>query len=189
MPNLWIFTGCPNRAKAISKMINKSASIEADIYDPFFQIWIVDDIGVCACGMGRASIDYAVKQISKFYQIDKAIRIGTAGTRDKNLLGKLVAIQLAQVQGELKTYCASLFPLLPLTNCFTVDLLYQTHEGLSDYPLEDMETAQLFKLGQSLNFDAGAILYAANTVGRQDFHSHPYAVFSMVQSALTTLRG
>ncbi|QFT40126.1 MULTISPECIES: hypothetical protein [unclassified Vibrio] len=189
MVKLWIFTGCPNRAQAIAKIIDANAPSEPDIYQPFFSVWFASDIGVCACGMGRPSIDYAVRQLKGIYPVERAIRIGTAGTQDESLLGSLVAVSRACSREDSHTYPSFLFPNLPLTGCVTTDLLYTKSKPVDGFPVEDMETSQLLRLGQELGFEAGAILFVANRIGESAIVHRPYAVFDMVQAAISTLRG
>lgn len=187
LPKRWIFTGCPNRARHMA--VNICGGNPEPIHqDGYLSIWAFEYAGelygIAAHGMGKPSIEQAVRRISALATPEWVVRVGTAGSYSDSVNGKLVVAKSALDLESRKVYFSSLsngaLPV-PLVDCVTTDFFYKTQKvdrSLGD--VEDMETSKLYELSREFGYECASILLSVNDVddvsGNSGYSNQVYPV-------------
>lgn len=173
LPNNWLITGCPQRAEYIAHRVFGGAK-KPIFNDGFMSIWLFrlngKNYGVLSHGMGRPSIDYALRRLSQSTELHNVVRVGTAGGYSDEFIEEIVCCTEA-INLEHGTYSHVEFNTsntnVLKAKCVSTDFFYKDYNTI-DFTLgdvEDMETSTLFEIANEKKFKALSILFVVNKIG------------------------
>lgn len=172
LPKRWIFCGSPARAKFLALVVCKGCPIP--LYeDGHITIWAArhngETWGFLSHGMGKPSIDYAISRLTSTIEPEIIVRVGTAGGHKDELLGNFVFSVKALDFETGSLHVANGIDAviyngdIPVYDCVTTDLFYNSIAVESGYPVEDMETSRLFESSNKYRFKTVSLLLIVNT--------------------------